>query len=198
VYAFEGITNFTGATIAWLRDQLGLIESPEETERLAMAVPDNGGVYFVPAFVGLSAPYWKPKARAAISGLTPASTKSHVVRAALEGIAYRICDVLALMGREAGVDLQQVQADGGAVNNRFLMQFVADITRLTVHASLLPELSALGAVFAGLIGLGVYPDIEALAQLPHAANKYFSVMPVEIANEYYCGWQKAVRQVISE
>ncbi|MBN1304938.1 MAG: glycerol kinase GlpK, partial [Anaerolineales bacterium] len=197
VYAFEGITNFTGATIVWLRDQLELIESPEETEALAMAVPDNGGVYLVPAFVGLSAPYWQPKARAAIIGLTPASTKNHVVRAALEGIAYRIQDVLALMAQEAGVDLQHVQADGGAVNNRFLMQYVADITHLTVHASLLPELSALGAVFAGLIGLKVYPSLDALTQLPHVTNHFMPIMPIETAKKYYHGWEKAVQQVIS-
>jgi glycerol kinase len=128
--------------------------------------------------------------------LTPASTKNHVVRAALEGIAYRICDVLALMDQEAGVNLQQVQADGGAVNNRFLMQFVADITHLTVQASLLPELSALGAVFTGLLGMGVYDDLNAIAQLPHKTNSFNPVMPVETAKQFYAGWQKAVQQVI--
>ena len=100
-YALEGIINFTGATISWLRDQLGLIESVEETEALATAVSDNGGVYFVPAFVGLSAPYWQPTAKAGILGLTPASNKNHVVRAALEGIGYRIRDVLLLMAEDA-------------------------------------------------------------------------------------------------
>lgn len=196
VYAFEGITNFTGATITWLRDQLKLIESVEETEGLATAVPDNGGVYFVPAFVGLGAPYWQPNARAAVVGLTPASSKNHVVRAALEGIAFRINDVLALMAEEAAVDLQTVHADGGAVNNRFLMQFVADLTHLTVRASRLPELSALGAVLAGLIGMDIYADLNAIAQLPRATIDFNPVMPRDAAKKLYAGWQTTVQQVL--
>lgn len=196
VYAFEGITNFTGATITWLRDQLGLIESVEETEGLATAVPDNGGVYLVPAFVGLSAPYWQPNARAAIVGLSPSSSKSHVVRAALEGIAFRIYDVLSLMTEEAAVDLQTVHADGGAVNNRFLMQFVADLTHLTVRASRLPELSALGAVLAGLIGTGVYADLNAIARLPRETIDFIPVMLRDAAEKLYAGWQTAVQQVL--
>lgn len=197
VYAFEGITNFTGGTITWLRDQLGLITSVEETEALATAVPDNGGVYLVPAFVGLSAPYWQPNARAAIVGLSPASTKNHVVRAALEGIAFRINDVLSLMAQEAAVDLQTVHADGGAVNNRFLMQFVADLTHLTVRASRLPELSALGAVLAGLIGLSVHADLNAIARLPRETIDFSPAMPVQTAAELSKGWQRAVRQVLT-
>jgi glycerol kinase len=197
VYAFEGITNFTGGTIAWLRDQLGLIQSAEETEGLATTVPDNGGVYLVPAFVGLSAPYWRPNARAAIVGLSPSSNKNHVVRAALEGIAYRIRDVLSLMAQEAAVDLQTVHADGGAVSNRFLMQFVADLTHLTVRASRLPELSALGAVLAGLIGLGVYADLNAVARLPRETVDFIPIMPPDSAEKFYTGWQRAVRQVLA-
>ena len=132
-YAFEGITNFTGATIAWLRDQLQLISDVAETEAMAASVPDTGGVYLVPAFVGLSAPYWRPDARAIITGLSPSSTRAHVVRAALESIAYVIADVLKLMEEDAGLTLQFVQGDGGAVRNRLLMQSVADISRRTVR-----------------------------------------------------------------
>ncbi|MCB9423382.1 MAG: glycerol kinase GlpK [Ardenticatenaceae bacterium] len=196
VYAFEGITNFTGATITWLRDQLKLIESVDETEALATAVPDNGGVYLVPAFVGLGAPYWRSDARAAVVGLSPASSKNHVVRAALEGIAFRINDVLALMAKEAAVDLQTVHADGGAVNNRFLMQFVADLTHLTMRASRLPELSALGAVLAGLIGTGVYADLNDIVRLPRETNDFLPVMPSAAAEKLYTGWQTAVQQVL--
>ena len=195
-YAFEGIINFTGATIAWLRDQLGLIESVEETEALAAAVSDNGGVYFIPAFVGLSAPYWQPNARAAVVGLTPASSKNHVVRAALEGIAFRIRDVLSLMAAEAGVDLQIMHADGGAVSNQFLMQFVADLTQLTVRASRIHELSALGAVLAGLVGLKVLENITAVAQLARETVDFSPLIKAEDAAEIYEGWQHAVQQVL--
>ncbi|MCB8985448.1 MAG: glycerol kinase GlpK [Ardenticatenaceae bacterium] len=196
-YALEGITNFTGATIAWLRDQLGLIQTVEETEALATAVADNGGVYLVPAFVGLSAPYWQPQARAAIVGLTPASTKAHVVRAALEGIAYTIRDVLDLMAQDGGVALQHVHADGGAIHNHFLMQFVADMTRLPLRAANLPELSALGAVFAGTLGLGVYGSTAEVAALAHGYVEYQPVMETAVAQDLYTGWQRAIRQVLA-
>ena len=196
VYAFEGITNFTGATITWLRDQLGLIDSVDETEALATAVSDNGGVYLVPAFVGLSAPYWQPNARAAIIGLTPASSKNHVVRAALEGIGFRIRDVLSLMAAEAQVDLQTVHADGGAVSNQYLMQFVADMNQLQVHAAKTPELSALGAVFCGCLGLKIYSSLEELKNLPSGFTEYRSSMNLEQASKLYAGWQEAVQKVL--
>lgn len=195
-YALEGIINFTGATITWLRDQLGLIESVEETERLATAVPDNGGVYFVPAFVGLGAPYWQPTATAGILGLTPASSKNHVVRAALEGIAYCIRDVLLLMAEDADVRLQHVHADGGATSNQFLMQFVADMTQLTVRASNMPELSALGAALAGLIGLGVYQSTDDIANLPRQHTDFTPILTVAAADKAYAGWRQALAKVL--
>ena len=130
IYAFEGIINFTGATIAWLRDQLQLITDPADAETLAQSVSDSDGVYFIPAFVGLSAPYWRADARAAILGMTPSTTRAHVVRAALESIGYIVTDVLKAMGEDAGVKLSIVNADGGAVRNAFLMQFAADMNQL--------------------------------------------------------------------
>jgi glycerol kinase len=195
-YAFEGITNFTGATITWLVNQLKLIDNPAETEKLASSVDDNGGVYLVPAFVGLSAPYWQPKAKAAILGLTPHSRKAHIVRAALESIAYRIRDVLSLMAHDAGVDMQYIHADGGAVRNRFLMQFVADMLGITVRASNLPELSALGAVFSGMLGMGVAQTIADLGQLPMESVDFTPKMERTLADKYYLGWQAAVQQVL--
>jgi glycerol kinase len=197
VYAFEGIINFTGATIAWLRDQLGLIESAAETEALARAVEDNGGVYLVPAFVGLSAPYWRADVQGAIVGLTPGATKNHVVRAALESIAYQVRDVLGLMAEDAGLDLQHVHGDGGAVSNRFLMQFVADITRYQVRAADLPELSALGAVLSGALGMGIYGSLADLEALPQAFVDYRPQMDAAQAEACYAGWQRAVRRVLS-
>jgi glycerol kinase len=196
-YAFEGIINFTGATVQWLRDQLDLIASVSETEALATSVEDNGGVYLVPAFVGLSAPYWAPNARAAIVGLTPAATKAHVVRAALESIAYQIKDVLGLMAQEAGITLQHVYGDGGAVRNQFLMQFTADMTQCTIRASTLPELSALGAVLSGLLGMGVYSSLAALETLPLGHVDYSPVMNDAMVARLYESWQVAVRQVLS-
>lgn len=195
-YAFEGITNFTGGTIAWMRDQMKLIESPQETEALAQAVPDNGGVYLIPAFVGLSAPYWQPNARAAIVGMTTASTKNHIVRAALESIAYQIRDVLDLMAADAGITLQYIYGDGGMIHNRFLMQFVADMTQMTVRASSLPELSALGAVMAGWLGMGVYDSTPALEGLPHHFEDYVPQMAASVVQDYYAGWKAAVQRVL--
>lgn len=195
-YAFEGIINFTGATIAWLHDGLGLIESPSESQALAEAVPDNGGVYLVPAFVGLSAPYWKPKARAAIVGLTPYSSKNHIARAALESIAYQVKDVLDLMSGEAGIAMQYIHADGGMVNNHFLMQFVSDMTQFTVRASTLPELSAFGAVLMGMLGMGMYQTLEALEAIEQVYTVYSPRSDAASAHANYAGWKAAVQRVL--
>ncbi len=196
IYAFEGIINFTGGTIAWLRDQLELIRDPHETEALAESVPDNGGVYLIPAFVGLSAPYWKPNAKAAIVGLTPSATRAHVVRAALESIAYQVKDVLDLMCAQAEIEMRQVQGDGGMVSNHFLMQFVADVTRLKVRAATLPELSPLGAALAGMLGMKVYQSLADLDALPHNFTEYVPDADADRFAAAYAGWQSAVMQVL--
>lgn len=195
-YAFEGIINFTGATIAWMRDQLQLIDNTQETESLATSVSDNGGVYLVPSFVGLSAPYWRADVQGAIVGLTPSSEKAHVVRAALESISYQIKDVLSLMADDASVTLQHVQADGGAVSNRFLMQFTADVLSLQVRASTLPELSALGAVFSGLLGTGVYTSLDEIEALAANFDDYHPAMEQSLVEKYYAGWRTAVGRVL--
>jgi glycerol kinase len=195
-YAFEGITNFTGATIAWLKNQLQLIADEAETEKLALSVQSNDGVYLVPAFVGLSAPYWEPNAKAAIIGLTPGSTKAHIVRAALESIAYRIREVLLLMANDARVELKHIHADGGAVNNMFLMQFCADLFGITVRVSKLPELSALGAVFSGLLGMRQYSGVEDLKVLPNEFLEYNALMGQDKVNALVSGWLSAVKQVL--
>ena len=195
-YAVEGIINFTGATIAWMKDQMGLIENVDETEQLALSVKDNGGVYLVPGFVGLSAPYWEPDAKAAILGMTPHSTKAHIVRAALESIAYRVKDVLSLMVKDAGVEMQFINADGGAVKNHFLMQFMADILGITVRASSLPELSALGAVFSGLLGMRVVNGLEDLQALSMKSVDYEPLMDSLTADKFYKGWLDAVQRTL--
>ena len=195
-YCFEGITNFTGATINWLRDKLNLITSPDETESAALSVEDNGGVYLVNAFVGLSAPYWRPDVRAAILGLTPSSTRAHVIRAALEAIAYLTTDILESMSREGNVKLRSINADGGSTGNRFLMQFMADMTRLKVRAANLPELSALGVALAGGLGMGIFDSLENLQHLPLSFTDYTPVMSYEQSEKLYAGWKHAVKQVL--
>jgi glycerol kinase len=195
-YAFEGIINFTGATISWLRDQLQLIANPAETETLARSVSDSDGVYFIPAFVGLSAPYWRADAKAAILGMTPSTTRAHIVRAAVESIGYIVTDVLKAMARDAGIDISMVHADGGAVRNAFLMQFVADMNQLKVHADQTPELSALGAVFSGCLGQKIYTSLEELQNIPSGRIEYCSTMPTERARDLFNGWQTAVQQVL--
>jgi glycerol kinase len=196
VYALEGLINYSSATVAWLRDQLGLIRDAAETEALAAAVPDSGGAYLVPAFAGLSAPYWRPDARAALVGLTAFTRKEHVVRAALESIAYQIRDVLQMMHAETGVTAHTLRADGGPTRNAFLMQFTADVTRLNIEVSDIAETSAWGAAMAGLLGLGIYSSLDELAALPRATRLYEPQMNGDTADELYAGWQTAVKRVL--
>lgn len=195
-YGYEGLINCSAATIAWLRDQLGLIRDVRETEALAAAVEDNGGVYLVPAFAGLSAPYWKPEARAAIVGLTAHTRREHVVRAALESIAYQLRDVLDLMKSGAGIAVQSLRGDGGPTANRFLMQLVADICAVELRVSQVPEASAWGAASAGLLGLGRLPSPEALATLGRSWTTYQPQLPTEQARQWHEGWQAAVKRVL--
>jgi glycerol kinase len=196
-YCFEGIISYAAATIAWLKDQLGLISDPAETEAAALAVPDNGGVYLVPAFAGLSAPYWSPKALAAIVGMTLHTNRSHVIRAALESIAYQLRDVLEMMKSSAGVDLKTINADGGTTRNKFLMQFIADMTGLEVTAAQMPDCSPLGAALAGMLGMNVAKSFDDLQKLPREIVTYRPAMPPARALELYLGWKRAVRQVLA-
>jgi glycerol kinase len=195
-FALEGIIHSSGATIAWLKDQLQMLRVPEETESLATSVVDNGGVYFVPAFVGLGAPYWSQEARAAILGLTPHSTRAHVARAALEAIAYQVRDVLDAMAAECGQPIVEISADGGMVANAFLVQFMADVTKVSVCASAVPEQSALGAAFAGMLGAGVYSSLETISLLDLDAHCYAPSMPPARADELHAGWKRAVSRTL--
>ncbi|MBP8258135.1 MAG: glycerol kinase GlpK, partial [Verrucomicrobia bacterium] len=195
-YAYEGIINYSAATVAWLKDQLGLIRDANETEALAAAVEDNGGVYLVPAFAGLSAPYWKPEARAAIVGLTAHTRREHVVRAALESIGFQLRDVLDLMKSGAGVAVQSLHGDGGSTANRFLMQFVADLCGVELSVAGVPESSALGAASAGMLGLGLQPSLEALAALPREWTVYRPQMPPQRARALLQDWHSAVQRVL--
>jgi glycerol kinase len=195
-YGYEGIINYSAATIAWLRDQLGLIRDASETEALASAVDDTAGVYLVPAFAGLSAPYWQPEARAAIVGMTAHTRREHIVRAALESIAYQIRDVLDLMRSGAGVAVQSLHGDGGPTANRFLMQFVADICAVELRVSNVPESSAWGAASVALLGLGRQRSLESLARLPRQWTAYLPHLPPDRVRQLHEGWQAAVKRVL--
>jgi len=195
-YAFEGLINYSAATVSWLKDQLGLIGDAAETEALGGAVPDNGGVYLVPAFAGLGAPWWRPDARAALLGLTAHTRKEHVVRAALEAIAYQIRAVLEMMRADAGVKVAALHADGGPTRNAFLMQFSADLAGVELRVGDVPEASALGAALAGLLGLGIHRSLPEVAALRRETRSYKPQMDPEAARRLYEGWLAAVRRIL--
>ncbi|MBQ2403264.1 MAG: glycerol kinase GlpK, partial [Prevotella sp.] len=155
-YAFEGNIHCTGATLLWLRDQLQLIDGPHEVEEIATSIPDNGGVYFVPAFSGLGAPWWNGSAKAAISGMTLATTKAHVVRAALESIAYQVTDLVRTMTEKAGITLKEIRVDGGPTKNKFLMQMQSDLLQAPVVRSEVEDASAFGALVMNRFALGAW------------------------------------------
>jgi glycerol kinase len=195
-YASEGIINFSAATIAWLQNQLGLIANAEEVEKLATSVESNGGVYLVPAFAGLSAPYWSPDARAGILGMSGHTRKEHLVRAALESIAYQIRDVLDMMRTDANLNLHSLHADGGPTRNKFLMQFTADLTRTELKVSEVAESSAWGAAMKGLLGLGIYSSTAALAKSRRTSKNFRPRMNAAGANKLHNGWLAAVKRIL--
>jgi glycerol kinase len=195
-YALEGIINYSSATIAWLKDQLALIDDAEDTATLASSVEDNAGVYLVPAFSGLSAPYWSSDARAAILGMTAYTRKEHVVRAALEAISYQIRDVLDSMRLDSAVIPKLLYADGGPTRNEFLMQFTADITGVELRVASVAESSARGAAFVGMLGLGAVNSFSELVALPRDIRTYIPRMPANQVHQLYAGWKSAVSRVL--
>jgi len=195
-YALEGIINFSAATIAWLKNRLGLIRDDAEIEPLARAVPDNGGVYLVPAFSGLSAPYWSPDARAGIVGMSAHTKREHIVRAALESIAYQLRDVLDMMRADAGVTMRTLHADGGPTRNSFLMQFTADITGVELRVADVAESSAWGATMNGLLALGVVKSLDELAAMTRESRTYSPQMPAANVKHLHDGWIAAVKRIL--
>lgn len=195
-YAYEGVIISSASTLTWLRDQLGLAATVAELERWAKEIDGSGGVYLVPAFTGLGLPYWAPRARAMITGLSSHSDKRHLARAAFESIAYQVRDALDAMRAEAGVDLTAVAGDGGPTASAFLMQFTADVTGVDLRVSAVAECSALGAVLAGRFGRG---EISTLAELDADTTGGTVYQPrrdpAEVA-ALHAGWQAAVRQAL--
>jgi len=197
-YALEGSVFIAGAAIQWLRDGLGLIERAAESEALATAVPDTGGVYFVPAFVGLGAPYWDMYARGTIVGLTRGTTHAHLVRAALEAIAYQSSDVLEAMTSDAGVAVDALRVDGGATANDFLCQFQADVIGVPVLRPTVIETTALGAAYLAGLGAGLWPSLDALVARWSVERTFTPSMDRTRREALYEGWKRAVDRARGE
>ena len=192
VYALEGSIAITGALIQWLRDNLGLIQSSAEVEALAKSVEDAGGIYFVPAFSGLYAPYWKSDARGVIVGLTRYVTKGHIARAALEATAYQTREVLDAMNADSGVPLTALKVDGGMVFNDLLMQFQADILDVPVIRPKVAETTALGAAYAAGLAVGFWKDYDELRANWAKEKEWRPAMNTDLRKKLYSGWKKAV------
>lgn len=193
-YALEGSIFITGAAIQWLRDGLGMIAHASETQTLAESVDGNDDVYFVPALVGLGAPYWDPYARGAILGITRGTTRAHIARAALESIAYQTRDVVDAMQRESHLQLPALRADGGAVGNRFLMQFQADLLGVPVEVPAMTETTALGAAYLAGLGVGFWNNQAELSEKLEIAERYRPQIKRKKANGFYQRWQAAVER----
>ena len=195
-YALEGSVFVAGAAIQWLRDELELIDSSPESERLALSVPDTNGVYIVPAFAGLGAPYWNPYARGAIFGLTRGADKCHLTRATLESLAYQTNDLLEAMKEDIGYELLSLQVDGGACANNFLMQFQADITAKPVKRPECIETTSLGAAYLAGLATGFWSDMDDITENLKTDREFTASMDEEKRTKLLAGWKKAVRCVL--
>jgi glycerol kinase len=191
-YALEGSAFIAGAAVQWLRDGLGLIGSAAEIEALARSVPDSGGVIVVPAFAGLGAPHWRPEARAVISGITRGTTRAHLARATLEGIALQNVDILRAMERDAGRALTMLKVDGGAAANDLLMQFQSDVLGVEIARPELVETTALGAAFLAGLGTGLWQDQAAIARTWREQRRFKPTSDRTWVNEHLARWDSAV------
>lgn len=194
-YALEGSAFIAGAVIQWLRDELKLLETASDSEHFASKVPDNGGVYVVPAFTGLGAPYWDMRARGAVLGLTRGSGKNYIIRAALESMAYQTKDILTAMESDTKLQLPLLRVDGGAAANNLLMQFQADILGVEVKRPRCIETTALGAAYLAGLATGFWTSKDELKACTEVDRCYKPQMTEEIRLKYYKGWQKAVNRV---
>jgi glycerol kinase len=191
-YALEGSIFIAGAVVQWLRDGLGIIKSSGEIEALAAQVKDNGGVYLVPAFAGLGAPHWDAYARGLIIGLTRGTTRAHVARAALEGIAYQVADVLHVMENDAEFRLKELRVDGGACANNLLMQFQADLLGVPVVRSRVAETTALGSAYLAGLGVGFWKDQREIAAHWKTGRRFISTMNPVLRKQLMTGWARAL------
>ena len=195
-YGFEGNIHCTGATITWAKDKIGLISSSSQIEGEATSVEDNGGVYFVPAFAGLAAPWWNSEVKAAVFGMTLGTTRQHLLRAILESIGYQVNDLVGAMTQKAGINLKELRVDGGPTKNGFLMQFQSDLLGVPVNRSEIEEASALGAVIMNGLARKVWSSFDEVAALRESSNV---TLPSEERTKVLAwaqGWSKAVQQLI--
>ena len=194
IYCLEGAIFITGAAVQWLRDSLGVIKNSGDVEPLAATVPDNGGVYFVPAFVGLGAPYWDPYARGTIIGLTRGSTAGNIARATLESMCYQTRDVLEAMTADSGVPVKTLRVDGGAVVNNLLMQFQADILGVPVQRPTVAETTALGAAYLAGLATGFWSSQAEVAEHWAIDRTFEPKMGSDEREKLYAGWKRAVER----
>lgn len=196
-YAIEGSVFVAGAVVKWLRDQLGLITTAAESEGLAASVADTGGAYLVPAFVGLGAPWWDGSARATVSGMSFGTTRAHLVRAALESIAYQTRDLIGAMQSDTGEQLTELRVDGGATANNFLMQFQADILGVPIVRPVDIETTALGAAYLAGLAVGYWKSTSEVEQFWRAERTFEPQMDEARREELYAGWQAALERTLT-
>ncbi len=196
VFALEGAVFVAGAAIQWLRDALKILPSAADSEAMAVSVPDNGGVYFVPALTGLGAPYWDQDARGSIYGLTRAARSEHLVRAALESICYQTKDVLDAMRHDSGLDVRELRIDGGAAANNFLCQFQADILGINVVRPSVIETTSLGAAYLAGLAVGFW-DMERICKRRGGDRVFSPQMPPQQADDLYQGWKQAIERTLT-
>ena len=194
IYALEGSVAIAGALVQWLRDNLGIIKNSSEIEILALEVEDNGGVYFVPAFSGLFAPYWQTNARGVIAGLTRYATKAHLARAVLEATAFQTREILEAMEKDAGIKLNTLKVDGGMVQNHLLMNFQAGILNVPVIRPTITETTALGAAYAAGLAVGIWNDLDTLREYWKEDKRWEPDMNEADRDRYFRGWKKAVER----
>ncbi len=195
-YALEGSIAVTGSAVQWLRDQLGIISGAAQSESLARQVDDNGGVYFVPAFSGLFAPYWRSDARGAIVGLSRFNNSAHIARATLEAICYQSRDVVDAMAKDSGVDLDVLKVDGGVTSNGLCMQLQADILGVPVSRPVVAETTALGAAYAAGLAVGFWNDMDELKQNWNEDERWTPTWSDDQRETGYAGWKKAVARTL--
>jgi len=191
-YAFEGSIFIGGAVVQWLRDGLGIIKSSADIEKLALSVPDTQGVYFVPAFAGLGAPYWEPDVRGTIIGLSRGTNQAHIARAALEAIAYQTMDVLKAMEADAGMEIKELRVDGGAAANDLLMQFQSDLLGCEVIRPTIIETTALGAAYLAGLAVGFWDSIEEIQQLWESEKEFTPEGDAKVIEKGIKGWKTAI------